>query len=70
MFGCTGGTRRKDARAKRYESPAFPHLNLGRVYEKKREWDKALECYQQALRINPKYDLAQRAFTRLRAMMN
>src|SRR5205085_4642118 len=22
--------------AKRYESPAFPHLNLGRVYEKKR----------------------------------
>ncbi|TLY30401.1 MAG: tetratricopeptide repeat protein [Nitrospirae bacterium] len=60
----------KATRAKRYESPAFPHLNLGRVYEKKREWDKALECYQQALRINPKYDLAQRAFTRLRAMMN
>ncbi|TLY21862.1 MAG: tetratricopeptide repeat protein, partial [Nitrospirae bacterium] len=60
----------KATRAKRYESPAFPHLNMGRVYEKKREWDKALECYQRALRINPKYDLAQRAFTRLRAMMN
>ena len=60
----------KATRAKRYESPAFPHLNLGRVYEKKREWDKALECYRRALKINPKYDLAQRAFTRLRAMLN
>ena len=57
-------------RAKRYESPAFPHLNLGRVYEKKRNWEKAMECYQRALKINPQYDLAQRAFTRLRAMMN
>ena len=56
--------------APRYESYCYPHMNLGRVYEKKREWDKALECYQRALRINPKYDLAQRAFTRLRAMMN
>jgi len=53
----------KATRAKRYESPAFPHLNL-------REWDKALECYRRALKINPKYDLAQRAFTRLRAMLN
>jgi tetratricopeptide (TPR) repeat protein len=60
----------KATHAKRYESPAFPHLNMGRVYEKKREWDKALECYQRALKINPKYDLAQKAFTRLRAMMN
>lgn len=57
-------------RATRYESPAFPHLNLGRVYEKKRDWEKALVCYQHALTINPQYDLAQRAFARLRAMMN
>ena len=57
-------------RAKRYERPAFPHLNLGRVYEKKRDWDKAIDCYQKALKINPQYDLAQKAFARLRGMMN
>jgi tetratricopeptide (TPR) repeat protein len=57
-------------RAKRYKNPAFPHLNLGRVYEKKREWQKAMESYQRALTINPEYDQAQKAFSRLRAMMN
>jgi len=60
----------KATEAKRYECPAFPHLNLGRVYEKKLDWEKAIECYQRALKINPQYDVARRAFNRLRAMIN
>ena len=56
--------------AKRYESYFFPHYNLGRVWEQKGEWNKAFECYQNALKENPGYTLAQRALARLRAMMN
>ncbi|MFQ5991796.1 MAG: tetratricopeptide repeat protein [Nitrospiraceae bacterium] len=56
--------------ARRYESPAFPHLNLGRVYERKGNWDKAIDCYKQALTLNPNYVLAKRALGRLVSMMN
>jgi tetratricopeptide (TPR) repeat protein len=56
--------------AKRYESPAFPHLNLGRVYEKKGDWTEAIECYKQALALNPTYALAKRALGRLISSLN
>ncbi len=56
--------------AKRYESPAFPHLNLGRVYERKGRWDEALACYKQALTLNPNYALAKKALGRLIGMLN
>lgn len=56
--------------AKRYENPAFPHLNLGRVYERKGQWDDALECYKTALTLNPDYALARRALGRLIGMLN
>lgn len=56
--------------AKRYESPAFPHLNLGRVYERNGEWDKAIECYKKALALNPNYILAKKALSRLISSMN
>jgi len=56
--------------AKRYESPAFPHLNLGRVYERKGEWNQAMECYKKALALNPNYALAKRALGRLIGMLN
>ncbi len=56
--------------AKRYESPAFPHLNLGRVYERKGEWNQAMECYKKALALNPNYALAKRALGRLISMLN
>ena len=56
--------------AKRYESPAFPHLNLGRVYERKLQWDKAIECYKEALTLSPNYVLAKRALGRVLGMLN
>ena len=60
----------KATHAKRYESYCFPHYNLGRIWEQKGEWQKALACYESALRDNPQYTLADRALKRLRAMMN
>ena len=60
----------KAIRAPRYESYSFPHYNLGRIYERKREWLKAIDCYQNSLRHNPDYTLAKKALHRLRSMMN
>ena len=58
------------ARATRYENYCFPHYNLGRVYERKHQWQKAKECYREALQHNPKYSLAKTSLRRLQAMMN
>jgi Tfp pilus assembly protein PilF len=60
----------KAMKAKRYESPAFPHLNLGRVYERKGQWGRAVDCYKQALILNPNYALAKRSLGRLISMLN
>jgi Tfp pilus assembly protein PilF len=56
--------------AKRYDSPHFPHFNLGRIYERKGMWDEAMGEYENALEIDPNYKLAQDAIIRLQAMMN
>ena len=56
--------------AARYESYCFPHYNLGRVYEWKHQWKKAIECYRDSLLQNPDYTLAKAALRRLQAMMN
>ena len=34
----------KAIHAKRYDSYCFPHYNLGRIWELKGEWYKAMEC--------------------------
>ena len=60
----------KAMQAKRYESPAFPHMNLGRVYERKGEWDQAIESYKQAVTLNPDYTAAKRAMMRLITLLN
>ena len=60
----------KALQARRYESPAFPHLNLGRVYERKGQWSEAIDCYKKALALNPNYTLAKKAFGRVISMLN
>jgi tetratricopeptide (TPR) repeat protein len=60
----------KASEAKRYESPAFPHMNLGRIYEKKGDWFRAIESYKTAVTLNPKYESAKRAMMRLITLMN
>jgi Tfp pilus assembly protein PilF len=41
--------------APRYESPQFPHMNLGRVYEHIGDSQSALAYYNRALEIAPLY---------------
>jgi tetratricopeptide (TPR) repeat protein len=44
--------------APRYDSPQFPHLNLGRVHERLGRYRQALESYDRALEIDPFYRAA------------
>ena len=48
----------------------YPYYNLGRVYERKGEWLKAIEYYKEAFRLNPNYEIANQSQMRLVAMMN
>jgi tetratricopeptide (TPR) repeat protein len=45
----------KALEAPRYKTRHFPHMNLGRVYEQMGRYRTALDCYDQALNIDP-YD--------------
>lgn len=56
--------------AARYDARCYPHYNLGRVYEKKGEWLRAIEHYRRALAEMPSYDLARTALIELRARLN
>ncbi|OQW30342.1 MAG: hypothetical protein A4E19_11730 [Nitrospira sp. SG-bin1] len=60
----------KAIQAKRYESPAYPHLNLGRVYERKGNWTEAIDSYKKALTLDPNYTLARKALGRLVSSLN
>jgi tetratricopeptide (TPR) repeat protein len=56
--------------APRYESYCFPHTNLARAYEAKRQWSAAAEEYRKALQERPGYVPARQGLVRLRAMFN
>lgn len=60
----------KATQARRYESYCYPYYNLGRVWEKKNEWFRALENYQNAFRENSDYTLARQAVARLKGLLN
>ena len=60
----------KALRAPRYESYCFPHFNLGRVYEKKGMFEKALAEYRAAQKENSQHLGALAAVSRLQAMKN
>ena len=57
-------------RATRYESPHFPWLNLGRVYETIGPWREAVRCYRSAIDIEPGYRVAKEALKLLIARLN
>lgn len=60
----------KATKAIRYDNYCFPHLNLGRIWEKKGLWDTAIEEYKRALNSNPDYIPASKALNRIRGMLN
>jgi len=60
----------KATAAPRYESPHFPWMNLGRVYEKIGPLSEAERCYRRALEIEPKYQAARQALRALLARFN
>lgn len=60
----------KAIQAKRYDCYCYPHYNMGRIWEMKNDWEKALRCYQQAIIEKSDYALAKRAVNRVLGMMN
>jgi Tfp pilus assembly protein PilF len=56
--------------APRYESYCFPHMNLGRAYEAKRDWLRAKDEFRKAVEQRPDYTPAKQGLARIRAMFN
>lgn len=56
--------------APRYESYAFPHFNLGRVYESRKRFLEAARHYGLALEQNPDFTEASNALRRMQAKLN
>ena len=56
--------------APRYESYAFPHFNLGRVYEKRRRLLEAARHYGLALQEKPDFTEAAVALRRVQGRLN
>ena len=56
--------------APRYESYAFPHFNLGRVYENRKEFLKAVKHYGLALEENPSFTEAAVALRKMQGKVN
>ncbi len=56
--------------AQRYEARHYPHFNLGRVYEHRRQWEKAKRCYAQAYAVEKRYVTALIAFRRVSSAFN
>ena len=56
--------------AQDYDPRHFPYFNLGRIYERKGDWFTAMNYYEDALDLNPDYEIAKSAVLRLTAMLN
>lgn len=61
---------KKAKKAKRYASPEFPFVNLGRIYENQGLLPEAMKEYKEALKINPYYTPAKFALGRLESYLN
>lgn len=69
LYNCVRWFKRALA-ATRYESYAFPHFNLGRVYEQRGHLLRAARHYGLALKQAPDFAQATRALRRLQARLN
>jgi Tfp pilus assembly protein PilF len=56
--------------APRYEPRQFPYFNLARVYVKQNRLAEAIAELRQALRIEPRYEIARRELTRLQSELS
>ena len=56
--------------APRYESYAFPHFNLGRVYESRKQFLEAVKHYGLALEENPSFTEAAIALRKMQGKVN
>ena len=61
---------KKALRARRYDAPHYPYLNLGRVYEHRHEWEKAKWAFQMALTLAPDFTPAEIALRRMMSRFN
>src|SRR5205085_7966296 len=52
-------------KAPRYESYCYPHMNLGRAYESKRDWLRAKEEYRKAIAEKKDYTPAAQGLARI-----
>src|SRR5215471_12217057 len=68
-FGCVRWFKRA-LLAPRYESYAFPHFNLGRVYEMRRRYLDAVKHYTLALEAQPGFNQASVALRKIQARLN
>jgi len=57
-------------KAKRYDSPHYAHLNLGRAYELKGLWFEGLDEYKIAMKMAPDYELAKKLYYTLQGKLN
>src|SRR5256885_15479643 len=69
LYGCVRWFKRA-LLAPRYESYAFPHFNLGRVYEQRGRLLEAIRHYGLALEQEPGYAQATLALRRLQSRLN
>jgi len=60
----------KATRARRYEAPHYPHLNLGRAYVALDMFSKAVEEFERALEIRPDYEGAREAVAAIKRKLN
>src|SRR2546425_5933943 len=68
-YGCVRWFKRA-LLAPRYESYAFPHFNLGRVYEMRQRYADAAKHYGLALEQNPDFAQAAVSLHRMQARLN
>ena len=68
-YGCVRWFKRA-LFAPRYDSYAFPHFNLGRVYEMRRKYLDAARHYSLALAEQPEFGEATVALRRMQVLLN